>query len=123
MASDTPQSPAMRKNIILFPGCGFHIRRAIRSAMCKANAKAIIGARPVFLTIPPTKIAAIALLTPKQIITNPMLLIPHPHETKDCIERQKLGKNKNSPSTLTYRVVISSHKSLFGTYKHGNWKN
>lgn len=81
-ASEIPHNPAIRKKVILFPSAGFHTSKVTIRATWRARAKAITGLLPVTFIIPPTKMAAIPLQTPKHIITKPMLEIPHPQETK-----------------------------------------
>lgn len=81
MASHKPHSPAIRKKVILASGLGFQTSKVTIKATCNDNDKHITGVLPVILIIPPIKIDANPLQTPKQIITKPMLLIPQPQET------------------------------------------
>lgn len=77
-----PQRPEIMKNIILFSGVGLQTKSVTIRATCRDSAKHITGLRPVILTMLPEHIDAMPLQTPKHIITNPILLIPHPQDTK-----------------------------------------
>lgn len=80
-ASAIPHNPDIKKYINLFALSGFQIRNVIMMATCTAKPKAITGGRPIIFTRWPMIMAAKALLTPKHIMTKPMLLIPQPQDT------------------------------------------
>lgn len=77
-----PQSPEIAKNMSLLFGVGLQTKSVTISATCRDSAKHITGLRPVIFTILPEHMDAMPLQTPKHIITNPMLLIPQPQDTK-----------------------------------------
>lgn len=83
MESQIPHNPEIRKNITPWSGVGFQFNIKIKIPMWRQNAKIITGILPVNFMIEPVANAAIALATPKQIITYPILLIPQAQETKD----------------------------------------
>lgn len=94
-ASHIPQSPEMRKNVILLSGLGLHTNKVTIRATWRERAKQMTGLRPVILTMLPEQREAIPLHTPKQIITKPMLFIPHPQDTNAYKKDKNIFNNCN----------------------------
>lgn len=67
--STNPHIAAIEQYEIKSFGTAVHCRIQINSAPCKTNVNASILLRPIIFDTPPAKQAAIALATPKDIIT------------------------------------------------------
>lgn len=117
IASQNPHKPAMMKNVNLACSLGFHTNKVTIRATCKDRAKHTTGDLPVIFIIPPMKIDAIPLHTPKQIMTKPMLLIPHPHET-NAWKIKCLKPIKIILSTITFFRDYTLNKAICGNFCH-----